>query len=741
MADIAVQASFNSGEWAPALFARVDIQKYRSGAALLENFFVDYRGGASTRAGTRFIYPAPDGQIRLIPFQETSELGYVLVFTHLKLQFVSRGAVITEAAFNITAATQANPAVITATSNDFVAGDLIFITGIVGMTELNDRFFLVHSTGGGSTVTLDDFFGNPIDSTGYGAYVSGGTAARIYTIATPYSGTQLADIKYAQNVSQMVLCHPDQPPYLLTIVTANNWTLNPIVFGTTAIAPGVISLASSLAVGPVNYAYQVTSVDSNGQESVASPTGNYLGAQDLRTVGGSIQLTWSNVSGAVSYNVYKADVSYIGAVPPGATFGFIGFSTDGTFIDSNIAPDFTITPPVATNPFSGSGLYQTSITTPGTYTTVPSVALTGGTPTIGGSVAAVLQVQGTPTVSAGGAGYAVGDTVVFTNGVILRVATLTVTAVATWEPITDPFSSGGAVTSGATPANPVTQVSTSGAGTGVSANLTWGVGYLTILSPGAGYLSNPTAVFTPSGAVAVVTIAPAFAGNPTVPGFFQQRLVLAAPTAAPQTFWMSKPGQFFNFDVSFPIRPDDSISSTLVAGVLNTIEHLVSSTSGMLLLTDHGSWIVNGGQSGAAITPTALVANAQSFNGSRSNPAPIVANYDVLYPQQKGSSVRDLAFNIYFNVFTGTDISIMPSHLFFGHQIIDWTWAEEPFKVVWAIRDDGIMLSCTIMKEQEFVGWAHHVTNGTYEAVASVTEPDEETGDVFVDAVYLAVQR
>jgi hypothetical protein len=51
------------------------------------------------------------------------------------------------------------------------------------------------------------------------------------------------------------------------------------------------------------------------------------------------------------------------------------------------------------------------------------------------------------------------------------------------------------------------------------------------------------------------------------------------------------------------------------------------------------------------------------------------------------------------------------------------------------------MLSCTFMKEQEFVGWAHHVTNGTYEAVASVTEPDEETGDVFVDAVYLAVQR
>ncbi len=45
------------------------------------------------------------------------------------------------------------------------------------------------------------------------------------------------------------------------------------------------------------------------------------------------------------------------------------------------------------------------------------------------------------------------------------------------------------------------------------------------------------------------------------------------------------------------------------------------------------------------------------------------------------------------------------------------------------------------MKEQEFVGWAHHRTNSSFVACASVTEPDEETGDVFVDAVYLAVER
>ena len=51
MSEVAVQASFNAGEWSPHLNARVDMQKYKSGAALLENFFVDYRVGQAPGLG------------------------------------------------------------------------------------------------------------------------------------------------------------------------------------------------------------------------------------------------------------------------------------------------------------------------------------------------------------------------------------------------------------------------------------------------------------------------------------------------------------------------------------------------------------------------------------------------------------------------------------------------------------------------------------------------------------------
>jgi hypothetical protein len=165
---------------------------------------------------------------------------------------------------------------------------------------------------------------------------------------------------------------------------------------------------------------------------------------------------------------------------------------------------------------------------------------------------------------------------------------------------------------------------------------------------------------------------------------------------------------------------------------------MVPQPSGLLMFTDRNSWLINGGSNGSVVTPAAIVANAQSFNGISDVP-PIVANFDVLYVQAKGSIVRDSAYNIYANVYTGTDISIISSHLFYGFTIKEWAWAEEPFKVVWAVRSDGVMLTLTFLKEQEFTGWAHSTTQGSFQSVATVIENTPTAGEV--DAIYIVVQR
>lgn len=745
MTEQIIQASFNSGEWSPKLYARVDLAKYRSGAAKLENWFVDYRGGASTRPGTRYVIQCKksSANVRLLPFQASFSVGYVLEFGDQYVRFLFNGSPVLEATKNITNITAANPGVITSASHGYVNGDWVFLTGIGGTTQLNGNYYIV-ANATTNTYTLTDLNGVAIDTTSFGVYTSGGTSARIYTISSPYVSADLQLLKVAQNVNQMVICHPNYQPYVLTLITATNWTLVPITIGSTATAPSAgfafTQLFAGAGASPAStyYAYVVTSVDGNGQESSPSAQQSFGPTYDMRVVTGTISLAWTAVPGAVAYNVYKADVSYVGVIPSGATYGYIGTTTSTSFPDTNINPDFTQTPPISKNPFLGNGVASVAVTAAGTYTTVPTASLTGAASTIAGSLSVTLQVQGTPTVAAGGASYAVNDTVTFTNGVTLIVNTVTAGAVTSWKPANTSGGSVGSVTFGSTPANPVVQVSTSGTGTGATANLTWGVGLVNVTSPGSGYTSTPNVTFSSGSATATATLGAAANGYPSVPGYFQQRLVLAGPSASPSTFYCSQPGAYFNFNVSQVTQADDSITGTLVSGQLNTIKAMIPQTSGMLIFTDRTSWLVNGGSPGSAISPSALVANPQSFNGI-ADIQPIIANFDVLYVQAKGSIVRDSAYNIYANVYTGTDISAISSHLFFGYTITGWAWAEEPFKLVWAIRSDGTLLNLTFLKEQEFVGWAHSVTQGSFLSVTTVIETTASAGNV--DAVYTVVQR
>jgi hypothetical protein len=76
---------------------------------------------------------------------------------------------------NISAITQANPAVITLVADHyFVKGDPINISGVVGMTQINGWFIV--SAASATTIKLHVYAtGVDVDSLGYDAYVSGGT--------------------------------------------------------------------------------------------------------------------------------------------------------------------------------------------------------------------------------------------------------------------------------------------------------------------------------------------------------------------------------------------------------------------------------------------------------------------------------------------------------------------------------------------------------------------------------------
>lgn len=83
--------------------------------------------------------------------------------------------------FSITAITKANPCVMTIPDHTMIAGDFYFVRGVVGMTQVNFRWFVVASVAG-DNVTVDDAGAaagllvdlGALNSTGFSTYTSGG---------------------------------------------------------------------------------------------------------------------------------------------------------------------------------------------------------------------------------------------------------------------------------------------------------------------------------------------------------------------------------------------------------------------------------------------------------------------------------------------------------------------------------------------------------------------------------------
>lgn len=85
-------------------------------------------------------------------------------------------------------------------------------------------------------------------------------------------------------------------------------------------------------------------------------------------------------------------------------------------------------------------------------------------------------------------------------------------------------------------------------------------------------------------------------GFPSLVDVFQQRLVLAATQAQPQTVWLSKTDDLNHFEVG---KQDDSaLALTLSTTTQHRICWLMAQSSRLLLGTADAEWAVSGGQGG-----------------------------------------------------------------------------------------------------------------------------------------------
>ena len=347
------QRSFGGGVIAPEMLGRIDLNHYQTGLAECLNSYPLPHGPVVNRPGFQFVKEVKDGgstATRIIPYIFSTDQAYCLEFGNLYMRIHTEAATVLESTKTISGATQANPCVVTATSHGYLDGEEVYIAGVVGMTELNGRYYKVASKTT-NTFEITDLQDNDINSTAYTAYGSAGTAARVFTLTTPYATADLFELQYEQSADVMTICHPTYEPRELKRLGATNWTLTTITFAPSIAAPGSVSVAATVGSGSVTYKYVVTALESDIlEESVASSEVSVT--NDLTTSGNYNTVTWGAVTGAVRYNVFKDD---------NGVHGYIGQTPDLTFKDDNIKADLLASPPENQTPFASTDNYPSSV--------------------------------------------------------------------------------------------------------------------------------------------------------------------------------------------------------------------------------------------------------------------------------------------------------------------------------------------------------------------------------------------
>lgn len=221
-------------------------------------------------------------------------------------------------------------------------------------------------------------------------------------------------------------------------------------------------------------------------------------------------------------------------------------------------------------------------------------------------------------------------------------------------------------------------------------------------------------------------------GYPTAAGFFEDRLVFAGSTRYPQTFWSSKVGDYYNFGTSTPVVDDDAVTATLNGGQMNGIKAMVAFGE-LILLTSGGEYKVSGGQ-GKALTPSNTLSQAQEYRGI-SDVLPVTVGSRIVFAQQQGNIIRDLAYSYETDKYTGDDLNLLCSHLFDGHKVVAMTYQQTPDSIIWFVRDDGLLLGLTYIKEQDIYAWhKHSIKNARFVNVCCI--PGGER-----DELYAVIER
>lgn len=512
----------------------------------------------------------------------------------------------------------------------------------------------------------------------------------VVEVVTVWPEGSLPDLSITQNADVMTICHPYTPQQQLSRYDHHDWRLDP--FNNVEGPFQDLNTDTAKTVYASAYTGSVTITASTGIFAEAM-IGQML---KIEQAPDSLTRRWEVQKGIQVNDIRRAESSYYQAVNAGTTGTIRPSALEGIEADGDPGVTWRYL-------HSGFGIVLiTGYTSPTVVTgtvllRLPNSVVTGGlSRTITGVTAGTEPVEEPPQpainarVTCAAHGFSTGDSVTI-SGVTGMTGINGIAQIIVID--TNTYDLSGVYGSGAY----------GGGGTAVKTLLATNTYKWAIESWGGSQ------------------------GYPATSSYYQQRQIFGGAPGRPHEVQMSRSAGFLDFGQSNPILDDDGISFSLNAGSIGQILHFIGLKQ-LVALTTEGPWIINKEQ-GNPIPIT-----DPQGEGGASPIAPLKIGKQALYVESKGGIIRALGYEFSSDTYEGKDLTITADHLFAGRTVVSWAYQKVPFRCVWIVLDNGVMVGLTYLPEQEVVAWHRHDTDGFYESVCCVSEPGE-------DAVYVAVRR
>lgn len=689
--------SFASGEVTPKIFGRISLTKYQNGASIIENYLNIPHGGLQKRTGLRYVGQIAD--MSKVPFlkrfQYSEDESYALGFEENSIRIYADGGVVSEAAKNITAATAANPCEITSAGHGYSNGDKIIVNSISGMTELNNREFTV------SNITANTFELSGIDSGAYSTYVSGGTCSKIVEVVTNYLESELHSLRFAQQKDVLYIGHKNHALAKLSRSSNTNWTLSDIeltdgpfrdingdqtkkfyiaidstttnISGATRADPVVITTATDHGYKSgdcITFSSVVGMTNLNGNRYFIvklSDTTFSLRDESYRDINGTAYGAYTS-GGACNRSVTKWGTYSEGATNFSLTTDFSYFHSDmvGQLIRLNEPGQQTgIATPVTDSAISNSSVITNDAKVYGLN------GLTGATLW---DADWNLPNHETGVVKAANSKNSQSTDLVFLHDVtcVVKITAVTNSTSATCEIVLNHM-----------PADVITY------GTSAWEEGAW-----------SDYHGYPSAI-----------------------GFDGQRLVAGGTTRDKDTGWMSVTNAFESF-----ADGDEDNASIAFTVASEDLERIAWFSSGSVLAmgTFGSEHVIKSGENGKGITPSNISAKQQTNYGSTMY-EPVRAGDALVFAARfgknsnAGKKLREFDYNFEQDKHKAPPLTIISEHIS-GPGFTQLCFSQEPIPIIWALRSDGQLVSCTYERDQDVVAFNRQIAGGSFDGGNAVID-------------------